>query len=107
MIAEEAMIVVRFKVTCRSEKTEELRAAFEAVVAPSRAVEGVLSFDIARDITDPDSFVATEVFEDRAALDRQEALPQVQRVIALLPDVLAAEPEATVYQVASSAPWGS
>jgi quinol monooxygenase YgiN len=101
------MIVVRFKVRCKPEKAEELRAAFEAVVAPSRAVEGVLNFDIARDITDPNSFIATEVFADRPALDRQESLPEVQRVIALLPDVLAAEPEATVYEVSSSQPWGS
>ena len=101
------MVVVRFKVRCKPEKTEELRAAFQAVVAPSRTVEGVLHFDIAQDITDPSSFIATEVFADRAALDRQEKLPQVQSVIAMLPDVLAAEPEATVYEVSSSHPWGS
>ena len=100
------MIVVRFKVKCKAEKAEELRAAFEAVVAPSRTVEGVLNFDIARDITDPNSFIATEVFADRAALARQESLPEVQKVIALLPNVLAAEPEATVYNVSSSEPWG-
>jgi quinol monooxygenase YgiN len=101
------MIVVRFKVKSKPEKSEELRAAFEAVVFPSRGVEGVLTFDIARDVTDPDSFIATEVFADHAALGRQEALPEVQRVIGLLPHVLAAEPEATVYEVSSSKPWGS
>jgi len=100
------MIVVRFQVKCKAEKAEELCAAFEAVVAPSRTVEGVLNFDIARDITDPNSFIATEVFTDRAALERQESLPEVQKVIALLPDVLAAEPEATIYTVSSSEPWG-
>jgi quinol monooxygenase YgiN len=100
------MIVVRFKVKCKAEKAEELRAAFEAVVAPSRIVEGVLNFDIARDITDPNSFIATEVFADRAALERQESLPEVQKVIALLPNVLAAEPEATIFNVSSSEPWG-
>lgn len=100
------MIVVRFKVKCQAEKAEELRAAFQSVVAPSRMVEGVLHFDIARDITDPNSFIATEVFADRAALERQEALPEVQNVIALLPDVLAGEPEATIYHVSSSEPWG-
>ena len=100
------MIVVRFQVKCKAEKAEELCAAFEAVVAPSRTVEGVLNFDIARDITDPNSFIATEVFTDRAALERQELLPEVQKVIALLPDVLTAEPEATIYTVSSSEPWG-
>lgn len=100
------MIVVRFKVKCKPEKTEQLRAAFAAVVGPSRAVEGVLNFDIAQDLTDSDVFIATEVFADRAALERQESLPEVNNVIELLPDVLAAEPEATIYNVSSAEPWG-
>jgi quinol monooxygenase YgiN len=100
------MIVVRFKVTCKPEKSEQLRAAFEAVVGPSRTVEGVLNFDIAQDLTDPNAFIATEVFEDRAALERQEALPEVNRVLQLLPDALAAEPEATIYNISSAEPWG-
>jgi quinol monooxygenase YgiN len=100
------MIVIRFKVQCKPEKSEQLRAAFEAVVGPSRTVEGVLNFDIAQDLTDPNAFIATEVFEDRAALKRQEALPAVNRVIELLPDVLAAEPEATIYNISSAEPWG-
>ena len=47
------MIVVRFKVQCQPEKTEQVMAAFEGVIAPSRAVDGVISFDIARDLADP------------------------------------------------------
>ena len=100
------MIVVRFKAKCKPEKTEQAAAAFEAVVAPSRAVEGVVSFDIGRDVTDPNSFIATEVFADRAALSRQESLPVVQEAIRLLPQLLAAEPEATIFHVSSSEPWG-
>jgi quinol monooxygenase YgiN len=100
------MIVVRFKAKCKPEKTEQAGAAFKAVVAPSRAVEGVVSFDIGRDVTDPNSFIATEVFADRAALSRQESLPVVQEAIRLLPQLLAAEPEATIFHVSSSEPWG-
>lgn len=100
------MIVVRFKVTCKPESTDQARDAFEAVVAPSRAVEGVLSFDIGVDITDSNSFIATEVFEDREALDRQEALPEVQKIVGQLEEFLAAEPEATIYNISSSEPWG-
>jgi quinol monooxygenase YgiN len=100
------MIVVRFKVQCQPEKTEQVVAAFEEVIAPSRAVDGVLSFDIARDLIDPDSFIATEVFEDRAALDRQESLPEVKRTLAVLEKSLVAEPEATVFYVSSSEPHG-
>ena len=97
------MIVVRFKVQCRPEKTEQVKAAFGDVIAPSRALEGVVSFDIGRDIANPDSIIAVEVFEDRAALDRQESLPEVAKVMALLPQIIAAAPEATVFEVASAA----
>jgi quinol monooxygenase YgiN len=94
-------------VKCKPEKTEQAKAAFHEVVAPSREVEGVVSFDIGQDITDPDSIIATEVFEDRAALGRQESLPVVQKTIGLLQDFHAAEPEATIFHVSSSEPWGS
>ena len=98
------MLVIRFKVTCQPEKAEEVKAAFRGVIAPSRAVEGVVSFDIANDLADPNSFIATEVFEDKAARDRQESLPEVGKVMAILPDSLAAPPEATVFHVSSSEP---
>src|ERR1700738_4139841 len=97
------MIVVRFKVKCQPGKTEHALAVFEDVIAPSRALEGVVSFDIGRDIANPDSIIAVEVFEDRAALDRQESLPEVAKVMALLPQIIAAAPEATVFEVASAA----
>lgn len=99
------MIVIRFKVQCQAGQDEPLIAAFREVIAASRPLKGVISFDIGRDLTDPDAFVATEVFEDRAALDRQEALPEVQRTIALLGTVAAGSPEATIFHVASSEPW--
>ncbi|HEX7299831.1 MAG TPA: putative quinol monooxygenase [Solirubrobacteraceae bacterium] len=96
------MIVVRFKVQCRSDKADELMAALREVIAPSREVEGVVSFDIGRDLSDPDAFIATEVFEDEAALERQEAQSQVARVMELLPECVAAPPEATLFEVSES-----
>lgn len=100
------MIVVRFKVQCKPGETEALIAAFKDVIAASRPLDGVISFDIGRDLADPDAFVATEVFDDKAALDRQEALPEVQRTMTVLGEVLAGPPEATIFHVASSEPWG-
>jgi quinol monooxygenase YgiN len=101
------MIVVRFKVKCKPEKIEQATAAFKEVISPSRGVEGVVNFDIARDLHDPNSIIATEVFADRAALERQESLPAVQKIIGQLPEFLAGDPEATIYNVSSSEPWGS
>ena len=95
------MIIVRFKVKARPEKAEDVRAALEAVIEPSRALAGVIRFDIARDLADVDSFVATEVYEDRSVLERQEALPEVEAALALIRDV-AVEREATLYDVVAS-----
>jgi quinol monooxygenase YgiN len=100
------VIVIRFKIKCSPDKVEQAEAVLRDVIAPSRRLEGVISFDIARDISDADSFIATEVFTDREALDRQESLPEVKKVIEQLPDLLASEPEATIYFVSSSEPWG-
>jgi quinol monooxygenase YgiN len=100
------MIAVRFKVQCKPGKAEQVMAAFKEVVAASRTVDGVVNFDIGRDVSDPNSFIATEVFADRAALDRQESLPEVAKTLGILEESLAAEPEATIFHVSSSEPWG-
>ena len=96
------MIVVRFKVKCLPEKTDQALAAFREIVATSRPLAGVINFDMGRDITDPDSFIALEVFADRAALDRQESLPVVQKTMGLFQELLVGEPEATIFHVSSS-----
>ena len=101
------MIVVRFKVKCQPERTDQVLAALREVISPSRVVDGVVSFDIGRDLADPDSFIATEVFEDREALDRQESLPEVAKTLALLEESLAAPPEATIFHVSHSELYGA
>ena len=98
------MLVIRFKVKCQPGKVDDAIAVFSPVVAASRAIDGVVHFDIASDLTDSDSIIATEVFEDKAARDRQEALPEVANVMSALPQIIAAPPEATVFNVASSEP---
>jgi quinol monooxygenase YgiN len=96
------MIVLRFRGQCKPDKLEEALAVFREIVAPSRALEGVISFDYAQDITDPNSVIGVEVFVDQAAYDRANALPQVARATELLTDAFAAPPEATMFHVAST-----
>ena len=97
------MVIVRFKVHCLPDKTEEMMDAMAAIVAPSRALQGVIHFDVARDVIDGDALIATEVFEDRAAMERQEALPEVARAVDLIgAGALAEAPEWTIYEVASA-----
>jgi len=78
------MIVGRFKVECRPEWTDRIATAIAAVEEPSRQLPGVVHFDTARSLTDPNSFVAVEVFEDRAALDRQNAQGEVTALLRLI-----------------------
>jgi quinol monooxygenase YgiN len=100
------MIVVRFRVQCQPDKTADVRRTLEAVVAPSRDLDGVISFDIGLDLSDADAFIATEVFDDRAALDRQESLPEVVTAMSVLEKSLVGPPEATIYHVSRAEPYG-
>lgn len=95
------MLVLRFKVSCQPGRASELAAAFSDVLAPSRALPGVVSFDVGVDVSDANTFIATEVFDDAEARQRQESLPEVAAVMSLLPQVLAGPPEMAVYTVSS------
>jgi quinol monooxygenase YgiN len=81
--------------------------AFKEVITPSRAIGGVISFNIGRDVVDPHAFIGAEVVEDRVALERQESLPEVAKALGVLEESLAGEPEATIFNVSSSEPWGN
>lgn len=99
------MIVVRFKLQSRPDRVDEVRSLLTRVAVASQSVEGVVSFDIGQDVTDSSSFVATEVFDDREALDRQESLPEVAAAMAAFDEALTAAPEATIFNVASAEPY--
>jgi quinol monooxygenase YgiN len=94
------MVILRFKIHSKPDKSDELMAALAEIITPARATEGVVEFDIARALLDLDSFIATAVYEDGAALERQEALPEVHRVMAMLPESLAKPPERTIFDAA-------
>ena len=91
------MLILRQKMHAKPDKSDELMAALAEIITPARATEGVVEFDIARVLRDPDSFIATAIYEDGAALARQESLPEVRRVMAMLPESLGAPPERTIF----------
>jgi quinol monooxygenase YgiN len=92
------MVILRFKVRSKPDKSHELMAKLAGIITPARATKGVIRFDIARVLLDPDSFIATAVYEDGAALEQQESLPEVARVMAMLPESLVAPPERTIFE---------
>jgi quinol monooxygenase YgiN len=91
------MVILRFKIHAKPDKSEELTAALAEIITPARATEGVVELDIARVLGEPDFFIATAIYEDGAALERQESLPEVHRVMAMLPESLVAPPERTIF----------
>ena len=91
------MIILRFKVHSKPEKSDELIAVLAEIIPAARATEGVINFDIARTLDDPDSFIATAVYDDGAALERQESAPEVHRAMAIFPESLVASPERRIF----------
>lgn len=91
------MVILRFKIHSKPDKSDEVMAALDDIITPARATEGVINFDIARVLLEPDSFIATAIYEDGAALERQESAPEVHRAMALFAESLAAPPERTIY----------
>jgi quinol monooxygenase YgiN len=72
-------------------------AALAAIIPSAQATKGVISLDIARDLLDPDSFIATGIYQDGAALGRQESAPEVHTAMAMFPEALAEAPDRTIY----------
>ena len=91
------MVILRFKIRSKPDKSDGLMSALAEIITPARATNGVINFDIARDLLDPDSFIATVVYEDGAALERQESRPEVHKVMAMLPESLAAPLVRTIF----------
>jgi quinol monooxygenase YgiN len=96
------MVILRFKVRSKPEKSDELLAVLAEIIPAARATEGVINFDIARTLDDPDSFIATVVYDDGAALERQESAPEVHRAMAIFPESLVAPPERTLFDASIS-----
>jgi quinol monooxygenase YgiN len=91
------MVILRQKMRAKPDKNDEVTAALAEIISGARATEGVVNLDIARDLADPDSFIATGIYQDGAALERQESAPEVHRAMAMFSESLVAPPDRTIY----------
>jgi quinol monooxygenase YgiN len=91
------MVILRFKIHAKPGKRDALRAVLSEIIPSARATDGVINFDIANNLDDPDAFIATAVYEDGAALERQESRSEVHQAMAIFSDVLAGPPERTIF----------
>lgn len=99
------MIVYRVAVTVHPPEIEAARAMFTRLVTASRAVPGVISFDITQDLANPARFISIEVYQNQAAVDRQGLLPELTQVMAALGHLAAGPPAGRKFVISRSEPW--
>lgn len=99
------MFVWRVTAKFQDHTVDEAKGLFARLVKASRQVPGVVSFDIAQDVLDPSTFVSVEVYEDEAAMRRQETLPELVALMAFLEGRLVSGPAGTIFTAPSCEPW--
>lgn len=99
------MIIFRVSGKVYPQKIEEARRKFADLSAASRNVPGVISFDVAQDVTDPEIFISMEVYEDQGAVDRQGDLAELRALMAALDDMLADGPRGNIFHASATEPW--
>jgi quinol monooxygenase YgiN len=69
-------------------KREELRAALEALIEPTRREKGCVNYDLHQSAEDPDRFFFYENWESGNDLDAHLTAPHLQQFSALIPELL-------------------
>lgn len=75
------MLIQSVRFTFAPEDTARAEAILRELVEPSRAEPGVISFDVARGVDQPNDFALWEVYRDRAAFDAHRASDHYQRLV--------------------------
>lgn len=86
------------KLQARAGKEAELRKLLEQGVEPTRKEKGCLRYSLMQDRQNPAVLTLLEEWETETDLNTHLALPQLQKVFALLPDLLAAPPDIVRYK---------
>lgn len=81
----------------RPQSVEALVGAMLKNRDASRHEAGCLRYEVARSATDPLLLITIEEWRDRAAFDRHMQTPHVAELLALVPDLVAAAPEISVF----------
>ena len=79
-------------ITAKPGSEDAVRDALRALVGPTRAEEGCLSYDLHESVAAPGAFVTTELWSDPSDLDKHLATDHVQGALATVGDHLAEPP---------------
>jgi len=73
----EPVLHVVAHIRAKEESVAEVRAAVESFIAPTRAEDGCLRYDLLLNEDDPTEFVFVEEWRDEAALEVHAATPHI------------------------------
>ncbi|RAW47022.1 antibiotic biosynthesis monooxygenase [Halorubrum sp. 48-1-W] len=93
------MIVIHAEFPIDPDRHDEAVDLMREVAEQSRAEDGVIEYDIATDIDDPNLFRFTEQYDDTATFTAHTETDHVGELEAALPDLLAGEPNVTRFDV--------
>ena len=98
------MLVMRGKVVVKPEAREAFVEAVQKLVAVSREGEGVLHYDVGESITEPNTFVSLEVYQDEEAARRNEQTSAWAEAVPVIQRSLAEAPSGEAYTVQEARP---
>lgn len=83
--------------TARPDKIEETREALSALVAPTRAEDGCIKYELMQNSADPTDFTFVEEWSTDAALDAHLESEHIRALRSKAGDLLAAPPDIRRY----------
>ena len=89
------MITVVATLVSQADKVDDTQAALSALVAPTRAENGCISYELFQSDDDPTEFVTVEEWSDDEAMAAHLASEHIAAALAAAPDILAADPKIT------------
>ena len=98
--ADGPMIVFHGTFRIEPDRMDEALEHAERLVRETNEEPGVVDYRIARDVVDDHTLRFFEQYEDEAAVDHHTETPHVRAFSEALPDLLAAEPTLTQFEVA-------
>ena len=91
------MIKVIATLIAQDDKIDATRDALTALVAPTQAEAGCISYHLYQSTEDPTEFVTVEEWEDQAAIDNHFTTEHIGAALAAAPEILAADPKIISY----------
>ena len=99
------MLTVVAKVRAKPGFEEAVLAELTALVAPTRAEEGCINYDLHRSQTEPAVFLFYENWTTREALDKHSKSPHLTAWGAKQAEMLVHGVEVNLFDMVSDAPW--